>query len=83
MELTGEVVALEAGAMVDGALAYIESGTYTEYSNLPYDLEIALLKMMSNTYHASLVVQEIEGLSKVFSQTEIDRTIGKYVRLPI
>jgi len=83
MELTGEVVALEAGAMVDGALAYIESGTYTEYSNLPYDLEIALLKIMSNTYHASLTIMEIEGSPKKYSQTEIDNVIGKYTRLAI
>ncbi len=83
MELTGEVVALEAGAIVSGATLYIESGTYTEYSNLPKDLELALKKIMSNTYHGSLVVAEVEGSPKVFSQTEINAVIGKYTRLAI
>ena len=82
MELTGEVVALEAG-IPSGTVVYVSSGTYTKYSNLPPDLRIALLKIMSNTYHGSLVVMEVEGEAKIYSQKEIDAVIGKYVRLPI
>ena len=52
-------------------------------ATLPNDLKLALLKTMSNTYHASLVITEIEGSPKIYSQTEIDHVIGKYVRLPI
>lgn len=51
--------------------------------NIPAGLKLALLKMMSNTYHGSLVVTEVEGGPKIYSQKEIDAVIGKYVRLPI
>ena len=50
---------------------------------IPADLKLALLKIMSNTYHGSLVVMEVEGEAKIYSQKEIDAVIGKYVRLPI
>lgn len=52
-------------------------------ANIPVDLKLALIKIMSNTYHASLVITEIEGTPKIYSQTEIDSVIGKYTRLAI
>jgi hypothetical protein len=48
---------------------------------LPADLKLAMLKAMSNAYHGTLVIQEIEGSPKIYSQREIDLVIGKYVRL--
>jgi len=55
------------------------------YTNatLPQDLRLALLKMMSNTYHQSIVAMEVEGSPKIYTATEINNVIGKYVRLTI
>lgn len=64
---------------------YIEV-TYTHgylTANIPIDLQINILKMMSNTYHGSLQVTEVEGSPKVFSQKEIDDGFAKYRRLVI
>jgi len=51
--------------------------------NIPADLKLTLLKIMSNTYHGSLVITEVEGEAKVYSQSEINAVIGKYTRLPV
>jgi len=83
MEHTGEVVALGSGGITDGATLYVESGTYTQLSNVPKDLKIALLKQMSNTFRATYVVTEAEGDAKVFSQKSIDAVLDKYRRMSV
>jgi len=83
MEHTGQVVALEAGSITDGDTLYVESGTYTQYSNVPKGLKLALLKQMANTFHATHVVTEKEGDNKVFSQKSIDAVLNKYRKVTI
>ena len=48
---------------------------------LPKDLRIAILKIAANTFHATFVVVESEGDTKVFTQKSIDKVLGKYTRL--
>ncbi len=52
-------------------------------ATLPRDLRLALLKTMANTYNASMTTVEEEGTGKKFSQKEIDKVLGKYVRLSL
>ena len=84
MDDTGEVVAIEGG-IADGTTVYVSAGTYAGYSDLPNDIRIGLLKMMSNTYYGSRQVMEVEGGPevKIFSQKEVDLAFAKYRRLVI
>jgi hypothetical protein len=83
MEHTGQAVALENGSITSGDTLYVKSGTYTQYSNVPKDLKIALLKQMANTFHASRAVTEKEGEKKIFSQKSIDAIFNKYTKVTI
>jgi len=83
MEYTGQVVALEAGTISNGDILYVESGTYTQYSNVPKGLRLALLKQMANTFHATYVVTEAEGETRRFSQKSIDAVLNKYTKVTL
>lgn len=83
MDNTGEVVLIETGAIADGATVYIESGTYSQLSNLPLDLRIALKKKMTNTYQSSHHAIETEGPEKEFNETYLYKVFDKYARLAI
>lgn len=83
MDDTGEVVIIETGAIVDGATVYIESGTYSKYSNLPLDLRMALKKKMTNTYQSSHHAIEQEGEAKEFNEKYLYKVFDKYARLSI
>jgi hypothetical protein len=85
MDTTGEVVLIETGAIADGATVYIESGTYSQYSNLPRDIELALKKLMANDYHRSLgtIELESEAIYKIFENKETWDIIDRYARVQV
>lgn len=78
------IITKRSGSFASG-LRNIEVKYKQGYTNatLPQDLRLALLKMMSNTYHQSIVVMEVEGSPKIYTATEINNVIGKYVRLTV